>query len=99
MTKTVAETLGIDIATPPSAVDYWNQPFAVSWVTSHFSGTFCFATLAEAFAYIDQQWAAITKRCAAERYFASNLRDSKLVANGQIIPLKYVLLCDDVSSY
>lgn len=96
MTKTVAQTLKLDdLQLHP----YWSKQFAVRWRTSHFSGTFCFDTLAEAFAYIDTQWANIRNRVAAEPYFASNLRDSALIADGRIIPLRYVLLADDVSSY
>jgi hypothetical protein len=100
MTKTVAETLNMDLSgMRDSAVAYWSQPFAVRWSHSHASGTHCFATLAEAFDYIDAQWANIRRRVASERYCASQLRRCALIANGVTTPLHLVLLADDVSSY
>lgn len=79
---------------------YAARPVAVHWRDSHFSGTFRFDTLGEAFAYVDQQWSRIRRNVAAERYLASDLRSSALEAPGiGRVPLRLVLLADDVSSY
>jgi hypothetical protein len=98
--KSVAETIGMDTTGMiPSAVEYWSQPFAVRWVHSHASGTHCFPTLQAAFEYIDAQWANIRRRVSSERYCASQLSSCQLIADGVVIPMRYVLLCNDVSSY
>jgi hypothetical protein len=100
MSATVAEVVGMDLTgMRPSAVEYWSQPYAVRWVHSHASGTHCFPTLAAAFEYIDAQWHNIRRRVASERYCASQLGQCELIADGQRIPMRYVLMCADVSSY
>lgn len=81
---------------------YAARPFAVRWVDSHASGTFRFQTLDEAFAYAQEQWARIQKRCRQARgetsWVASCLWESFLIAPDGRVALAYVLLCNDVTN-
>jgi hypothetical protein len=78
---------------------YAARPFAVAWRDSHFSGTFRFDTLDQAYADIQSRWARIQAKVAAERYTASQLWQSYLETPTGRVRLAYVLLCDNVSSY
>jgi hypothetical protein len=78
---------------------YAARPFAVRWIDSHYSGTFRFETYDEAFEYVQEQWANVQRRVIEERYRASCLWASRLMTPTESVPLAYVLLTDDVSSY
>ena len=78
---------------------YAARPYAVRWVDSHGSGTFRFDTFAEAFDYVQEQWARIQRKVATERYRASHLRRSHIETPQGNTPLPYWLLAEDVSSY
>lgn len=78
---------------------YAARPFAVRWHDSHFSGTFRFHTLNDAFQYVQDQWARISKEVANHRYCASSLWRSYLETPQGRTPLNYVLLTHDISSY
>jgi hypothetical protein len=87
-----------EIATAQAA--YAARPVFVLWQDSHCSSPHRFATLTEAFAYIDVQWLRVRNRVRSERYNASNLRDSFIKAPGMgRVSLRYVLLAAEVSSY
>jgi hypothetical protein len=78
---------------------YAARPFAVRWEDSHMSGTFRFDSFTEAFDYVQIQWARVQRRVRENRHMASHLWHSYLETPEGRVPLRYVLLCDDVSSY
>jgi hypothetical protein len=78
---------------------YWARPFAVQWRDSHFSTTDKFLTLEGAFDFIEYHWARIRKDVATRRNVESLLRQCYLETPEGRVSLRYVLLCDDVSSY
>lgn len=79
---------------------YAARPFAVRWCDSHCSGTFRFHTYADAFDYVQEQWARIRRYADTKPYpVESLLWQSRLITPDGSVSLRYVLLCDDVSSY
>lgn len=82
-----------------SQLAYAARPFAVYWVDSHCSGEFRFETFAEAYDYVQTQWARVRRRVATEQYHASDLWVSRFHTPTGSVQLAYVLLADDVSSY
>lgn len=78
---------------------YAARPFAVRWEDSHYSATNRFHTFEDAFEYIQQTWATVRDEVDELRYRASNLHRSYLETPEGRVSLRYVLLCDDVSSY
>jgi hypothetical protein len=89
----------IDLAIYQAQLAYAARPYAVHWRDSHFSATFRFHTLDDAFADIQHRWERIRATVARDRYRASHLRDCNLQTPEGRVSLRYVLLCDDVSSY
>lgn len=81
---------------------YAARPFSVRWRDSHFSGTFRFETLDEAYDYIQEQWARQNRACArktqAGSWVASCLRESYLETPAGRCRLDFVLLASDVSN-
>lgn len=90
------------MTTPQQA--YAARPFAARVETSHFSGTFRFDTEAEAIDYLHQQFAWV-KRVIRNREYGNawvNFDCQRSVLqrpDGQVIPAKYVLLADNLSSH
>lgn len=81
-------------------IAYAARPYAVRWCDSHFSTTNRFNTLDEAHDYIQRMWSNIRDEVTRYPYRASQLWHSHLESpDGSRIKLRYVLLCDDVSSY
>jgi len=78
---------------------YAARPFAVRWQDSHFSGEFRFDTFAEAFDYVQTMWTNIRQAVEQRPYRSSMLWQSYLKTPEGRISLRYVLLCEDVSSY
>lgn len=78
---------------------YAARPYAVQWCDSHFSATFRFDTLDQAYADIQDRWARIQATVKRDRYCSSQLWRSNLETPTGKVRLAYVLLCDDVSSY
>lgn len=79
---------------------YAARPYAVRWVDSHCSTTQRLDTLDECFEYVQQLWAAVQARVANNRHECSKLHWSYIqTPDGQKMPLAYVLLAADVSSY
>jgi hypothetical protein len=78
---------------------YAARPFAVRWCDSHFSATNRMATLDECFEYIQRHWALIQKNVKERQHCASDLSRSYLETPEGRVSLRYVLLCDNVSSY
>jgi len=79
---------------------YAARPYLVIWQDSHCSVPDRFDSFDDAFAFIQLNWKRVRERVARERYNASNLRWSYIEGpDGVKMPLCYLLLCDDVSSY
>jgi hypothetical protein len=80
-------------------IAYAARPYAVRWVDSHAALTNRFNTYDEAFQYVQEQWARVQKTIANQRYSASKLHYSYIETPDQRMPLAYLLLVKDVSSY
>lgn len=78
---------------------YAARPYAVRWVDSHFATTNRFSTLNGAFEYAHAQWARIRREVATRPNHESLLHRSFLETPAGRVQLRYVFLCDDVSSY
>jgi hypothetical protein len=90
-------TISKEIAT--AQANYAAKPFAVRWVTSHFSGTFRFDTFDEAFDYVQEQWVKVQKQVRNNAYHSSKLWQSYIETPDGKMSVEYFLLAKDVSSY
>lgn len=80
--------------------EYAARPFEVRWVDSHCAMTSRFNTLDQAFTYIQRCWKDVQATVRQCPHCSSDLRASYLrTPTGGKVALRYVLLCDDVSSY
>lgn len=81
---------------------YAARPFAVRWCDSHFSGSFRFNTLDEAYGYINDQWRLIQRKCAHKSnggsWIGSALWQSHLETPAGTVRLPYVMLVDDIDN-
>ena len=78
---------------------YAARPFAVRWCDSHASGTYRFNTLDEAYEYIHAVWLVSQINIAEKANRCTMLDRSYLETPSGRVQLRYVLLCDDLSSY